>query len=69
MEGQQEQPNKAKVVKVDSVESWDMYYTQANNQSCPVSFLKLVKFSQTSIWYNLHASLSQLGSFFFFTFM
>ena len=41
MEGQQEEQNKAKVVKVDSVESWDLYFNQAINQGFPVSFLKL----------------------------
>ncbi|PON64799.1 Thioredoxin, partial [Trema orientale] len=36
MEGQQEQQNKARVVKVDSVEAWDSYFTQATNQGCPI---------------------------------
>lgn len=36
MEGQDEQP-KSRVVKVDSVESWDLYVSRANNQACPVS--------------------------------
>lgn len=38
MEGQ-EQQNKTRVVKVDSLESWDFYVTQATNQGTPVSFL------------------------------
>lgn len=33
-----EQQNKSRVVKVDSVESWDFYVSQATNQGCPVSF-------------------------------
>ncbi|KAJ9169008.1 hypothetical protein P3X46_020478 [Hevea brasiliensis] len=32
----QEQQAKSRVVKVDSVESWDFYVTQANNQGCPI---------------------------------
>ncbi|PON64978.1 Thioredoxin [Parasponia andersonii] len=36
MEGQQEQQNKARVVTVDSVESWDSYFTRATNQGCPI---------------------------------
>ncbi|OMO64943.1 Thioredoxin [Corchorus olitorius] len=35
MEGQ-EQQNKSRVVKVDSVESWDFYVNQATNQGCPI---------------------------------
>ncbi len=35
MEGQDEQP-KSRVVKVDSVESWDLYVSRANNQACPI---------------------------------
>ena len=34
-----EQQNKTRVVKVDSLESWDFYVTQATNQGTPVSFL------------------------------
>ncbi|GMN49759.1 hypothetical protein TIFTF001_018915 [Ficus carica] len=37
MEGQQqEQQNKAKVIKIDSVESWDFFVSQATNQGCPI---------------------------------
>lgn len=32
----QEQQNKSRVVKVDSVESWENFVSQANNQGCPV---------------------------------
>ncbi|KAF2305018.1 hypothetical protein P3X46_033378 [Hevea brasiliensis] len=32
----QDQQTKSRVVKVDSVESWDFYVTQANNQACPI---------------------------------
>lgn len=41
MEGhhQHEQHNKSKALKIDSVESWDSYVTQATNQGRPVSFL------------------------------
>ncbi|XP_044495621.1 thioredoxin-like protein CXXS1 [Mangifera indica] len=35
MEGQDEQ-TKSRVVKVDSVESWDLFVSQANNQGCPI---------------------------------
>ncbi|EEF43956.1 thioredoxin-like protein CXXS1 [Ricinus communis] len=35
MESQDQQP-KSRVVKVDSVESWDFYVTQATNQGCPI---------------------------------
>ncbi|XP_021894445.1 thioredoxin-like protein CXXS1 [Carica papaya] len=35
MEGQ-DQHIKTRVVKVDSVESWDFYLTQAKNQGCPI---------------------------------
>ncbi|KAK9265395.1 hypothetical protein L1049_009743 [Liquidambar formosana] len=31
-----EQQTKSRVVKVDSVESWDFYVTQAANQGCPI---------------------------------
>ncbi|XP_059437282.1 thioredoxin-like protein CXXS1 [Corylus avellana] len=31
-----EQQNKSRVVKVDSVESWDFYVSQATNQGCPI---------------------------------
>ncbi|KAL5772678.1 hypothetical protein ACOSP7_012280 [Xanthoceras sorbifolium] len=36
MEGQQDQQNKSRVVKVDSVESWDYFVSQANTQGCPI---------------------------------
>ncbi|GLU23190.1 hypothetical protein SLE2022_392150 [Rubroshorea leprosula] len=36
MEEVQEQQNKSRVVKVDSVESWDFYVGQASNQGCPI---------------------------------
>ncbi|XVF40644.1 hypothetical protein PTKIN_Ptkin01aG0130600 [Pterospermum kingtungense] len=32
----QEQQNKSRVVKVDSVESWELYVNQATNQGCPI---------------------------------
>ncbi|KDP20821.1 hypothetical protein JCGZ_21292 [Jatropha curcas] len=32
----QEQQTKSRVVKVDSVQSWEFYVTQANNQGCPI---------------------------------
>ncbi|XWS12777.1 hypothetical protein CRYUN_Cryun37aG0119300 [Craigia yunnanensis] len=32
----QEQQNKSRVVKVDSVESWEFYVNQATNQGCPI---------------------------------
>ncbi|GKV42338.1 hypothetical protein SLEP1_g49749 [Rubroshorea leprosula] len=35
MDGQ-EQHNKTRVVKIDSVEAWDFYVSQASNQRCPV---------------------------------
>ncbi|KAK6264869.1 Thioredoxin domain - like 10 [Theobroma cacao] len=35
MEGQ-EQQSKSRVVKIDSVESWDFYVNQATNQGCPI---------------------------------
>ncbi|XP_073003339.1 thioredoxin-like protein CXXS1 [Typha latifolia] len=35
MEGQQ-QLNKSRVVKVDSLDSWDLFISQASNQGCPV---------------------------------
>ncbi|GAV71261.1 Thioredoxin domain-containing protein [Cephalotus follicularis] len=35
MEGA-EQHNKSRVVKVDSVDSWDFYVTQATTQGCPI---------------------------------
>lgn len=41
MEGQDEQ-TKSRVVKVDSVESWDLFVSQANNQGCPVSFIQFL---------------------------
>ncbi|KAB2082105.1 hypothetical protein ES319_A05G176000v1 [Gossypium barbadense] len=31
-----EQHNKSRVVKIDSVESWDFYFNQATNQGCPI---------------------------------
>ncbi|KAH7569066.1 hypothetical protein JRO89_XS06G0097100 [Xanthoceras sorbifolium] len=37
MEGQQDQQNKSRVVKVDSVESWDYFVSQANTQGCPLT--------------------------------
>ncbi|KAL5579167.1 hypothetical protein UlMin_011609 [Ulmus minor] len=36
MEGQQEEHNKPRVVKIDSAESWDLHVNQANNQGSPV---------------------------------
>ncbi|KAM7255007.1 hypothetical protein ACFE04_020248 [Oxalis oulophora] len=36
MEEAQEEYSKLKAVKVTSVESWDLYITQATNQGCPV---------------------------------
>ncbi|KAJ6738041.1 THIOREDOXIN [Salix koriyanagi] len=35
MESQEQQP-KSRVIKVESVESWDFYSTQATNQACPI---------------------------------
>ncbi|KAJ6706943.1 THIOREDOXIN [Salix viminalis] len=35
MESQEQQP-KSRVIKVQSVESWDFYSTQATNQACPI---------------------------------
>ncbi|XP_021294405.1 thioredoxin-like protein CXXS1 [Herrania umbratica] len=35
MEGQ-EQQSKSRVVKIESVESWDFYVNQATNQGCPI---------------------------------
>ncbi|XP_050211303.1 thioredoxin-like protein CXXS1 [Mercurialis annua] len=35
MESQEQQP-KSRVVKVDSVESWGFYVTQATDQGCPI---------------------------------
>ncbi|OAY26044.1 thioredoxin-like protein CXXS1 [Manihot esculenta] len=32
----QEQQTKSRVLKVESLESWDLYVTQANNQGCPI---------------------------------
>ncbi|XVF27787.1 hypothetical protein REPUB_Repub14bG0139000 [Reevesia pubescens] len=32
----QEEQNKSRVVKVDSVESWDFYVNHATNQGCPI---------------------------------
>ncbi|KAK8488240.1 hypothetical protein V6N11_047178 [Hibiscus sabdariffa] len=32
----QEQHNNSRVVKIDSVESWDTYFNQATNQGCPI---------------------------------
>ncbi|KAJ7968381.1 Thioredoxin [Quillaja saponaria] len=32
----QEQQNKARVAKVESLESWDLFVTQATNQGCPI---------------------------------
>ncbi|KAJ8761690.1 hypothetical protein K2173_004466 [Erythroxylum novogranatense] len=32
----QEQQTKSRVVKVESVESWDFYVSQATNQACPI---------------------------------
>jgi hypothetical protein len=40
----EEQQNKSRVVKVDSVESWDFYVSQATNQGCPVSFPQTSQF-------------------------
>lgn len=37
---QEAQAIKARVIKVDSVETWDLYVTQATNQGCPVSLLR-----------------------------
>ncbi|KAK0580142.1 hypothetical protein LWI29_036997 [Acer saccharum] len=36
MEGQQGEQNKSRIVKIDSVESWDYYVSQANSQGCPI---------------------------------
>ncbi|KAK4858266.1 hypothetical protein QYF36_013593 [Acer negundo] len=36
MEGQQAEQNKSRIVKIDSVESWDYYVSQANSQGCPI---------------------------------
>ncbi|KAK3188229.1 hypothetical protein Dsin_027790 [Dipteronia sinensis] len=36
MEGQQDEQNKTRIVKIDSVESWDYYVSQANSQGCPI---------------------------------
>uniref|UniRef100_A0A2N9FP98 Thioredoxin domain-containing protein n=1 Tax=Fagus sylvatica TaxID=28930 RepID=A0A2N9FP98_FAGSY len=36
MEGQEDQQTKARVVKVDSLESWDLFVNQATNQGCPI---------------------------------
>ena len=44
-----EQQNKTRVVKVDSLESWDFYVTQATNQGTPVSFLINFTNFQTTI--------------------
>ncbi|XP_021828292.1 thioredoxin-like protein CXXS1 [Prunus avium] len=33
---QEAQPIKSRVMKVDSVETWDLYVTQATNQGCPI---------------------------------
>ncbi|KAL4335175.1 hypothetical protein GQ457_07G028570 [Hibiscus cannabinus] len=32
----QEQHNNSRVVKIDSVESWNTYFSQATNQGCPI---------------------------------
>ncbi|TXG47205.1 hypothetical protein EZV62_026499 [Acer yangbiense] len=37
MEGQQGEQNKSRIVKIDSVESWDYYVSQANSQGCPLA--------------------------------
>ena len=44
-----EQQNKTRVVKVDSLESWDFYVNQATNQGTPVSFLINFTNFQTTI--------------------
>ncbi|XP_038997104.1 thioredoxin-like protein CXXS1 isoform X1 [Hibiscus syriacus] len=36
MERQEEQQNKSRVVKIDSVQSWDFYFNLATNQGCPI---------------------------------
>ncbi|XP_024018938.1 thioredoxin-like protein CXXS1 [Morus notabilis] len=49
MEGQQQQEvqqSKARVVKVDSLESWDLSITQANNQGSPARFIYFFIFSE-----------------------
>lgn len=38
MKGQQ-QFKKSKVVKIDSLKSWERYITNATNQGCPVSLI------------------------------
>jgi len=37
MEETQEHQNKPKVLKVDSVQTWDTYVAQASNQGCPIA--------------------------------
>ncbi|KAK2644326.1 hypothetical protein Ddye_019521 [Dipteronia dyeriana] len=36
MEGQQDEQNKSRIVKIDSVESWDYYVSRANSQGSPI---------------------------------
>ena len=47
----QEQQNKSRVVKVDSVESWETFVSQANNQGCPVRnvLLTILQFSYQNV--------------------
>lgn len=46
MEGHQQEEHqiKSKVLKVDSLKSWDSFVGQATNQGCPVSLLNLLNF-------------------------
>ena len=37
-----QQLKESRVVKVDSEESWDLFFSQATNQGCPVSLLVFV---------------------------
>ena len=48
-EGQEDQQTKIRVVKVDSLESWDHFVNRATNQGCPVSFFNLKIFILLSI--------------------
>lgn len=41
---EEQQVTRPKVMKVDSVETWDSYVSQATNQGCPVSLLNPLDF-------------------------
>uniref|UniRef100_A0A2N9HQT4 Aminotransferase-like plant mobile domain-containing protein n=1 Tax=Fagus sylvatica TaxID=28930 RepID=A0A2N9HQT4_FAGSY len=43
-EGQEDQQTKTRVVKVDSLESWDLFVNRATNQGCPGLFPKVQLF-------------------------